>query len=89
MVVQPVLLLTLPENESDKYLEGNSKIVIMMLPGAVGDYLTVTTQEELLGLTSRTPTVNSLGADVQELHLADTVGTELGFMLRICHFVLM
>ena len=89
MVVQPMFLLTLPGYESDKYLEGKASIVIMMLPGAVGDHLTVTTQEELLGLAVRTPTVNSLEADVQELHLADTVGTELGFMLRICHFVLM
>ena len=53
-----------------------------MLPGAVGDNLTVTTQEEPLGLAGGTLTVNSQWTDVQHLHLADTVGTELGLSLR-------
>ena len=58
--------------------------MISRLPGAVGNHHTITTQEELLALAVRTLTVNSLGADVQHLHLADTVGTKIGFGLRTC-----
>ena len=63
--------------------------MIVKLPGAVGNHHAVTTKEELLALAVRTLTVNSLWVDVQLLHLADTVGTKLGFRRTTCsHLVL-
>ena len=46
------------------------------VPGTVGNHLAAITEEELLALTVRTPTVNSQWTDVQHLHLADALQLE-------------